>query len=85
MPMCGRRSNTKNERRQKQQVQQMQVEVRQLQQTITVKQDELTKSNQDGARLVADLSHAREVTYQVQQAARRQETIRYRLLICYLT
>ena len=45
-------------RRHEQQVQQMQAEMRQLQQSLAVKQDEITRLNQSGGRLAADLLHA---------------------------
>lgn len=63
-----------DQRRHEQQVQQLQAEIRQLQQTAALKQDEVTRLNQDGALLVADLSHARQTTYEAQQTVRRQET-----------
>lgn len=45
-------------RRHEQQVQQLQAELRQLQQSLVVKQEEVTRLNQEGARLVGELSHA---------------------------
>lgn len=48
-----------DQRRHEQQVQHLQAEMRQLQQTLIVKQDELTRLSHEGARLIADLSHAR--------------------------
>lgn len=51
-------------RRHEQQVQQVQAELRQAQQTIAVKQDETTRLNQEGAKLVAELSHAKQSLYE---------------------
>lgn len=45
-------------RRHEQQLQQRQAELRTAQQTIVVKQEDLTRLNQEGARLVAELAHA---------------------------
>jgi chromosome segregation ATPase len=50
-------------RRHEQQVQQVQAELRLAQQTIAVKQDETTRLNQEGAKLVAELSHAKQDLY----------------------
>ena len=60
-----------DQRRHEQQVQQLQAEMRQLQQSLVVKQEDITRLNQEGARLVADLSHAQKMIYD-QQANRRQ-------------
>lgn len=60
-----------DQRRHEQQVQQMQAEMRQLQQTLVVRQDDITRLNQEGARLVANLSHAQAALYD-QQAQGRQ-------------
>jgi chromosome segregation ATPase len=51
-------------RRHEQQVQQVQAELRQAQQTIAMKQDETTRLNQDGVRLVAELSHTKQGLYE---------------------
>lgn len=61
-----------DQRRHEQQIQQLQTEIRQLQQSLVVKQDEVTRLNQEGARLVADLSHA-------QKALRDKETLAHQL------
>lgn len=45
-------------RRHEQQVQQLQAEIRQANQTLIVKQGEITQLNKDGARLVAEVSAA---------------------------
>jgi len=60
-----------DQRRQEQQVQQLQMEMRQLQQSMIVKQDEVTRLNQEAARLVGDLSHAQKEVYD-QQSSHRQ-------------
>jgi chromosome segregation ATPase len=61
------------QRRHEHQVQQLQAELRQAQQAALVKQEEVTKLNQEGAKLVADLSHARLAVYEAQRLAREQE------------
>lgn len=55
-----------DQRRHEQQVQQLQAEMRKLQQGIVVKQDEMTRLNQDAARLVGELSHAKKQVYDQQ-------------------
>jgi chromosome segregation ATPase len=62
-----------DQRRHEQQIQQLQAEMRQLQQTVVIKQDEVTRLNQEGARLVADLSHAQKALYDGQAAIRTFE------------
>jgi len=57
------RSSVKEQREQdahrhEHQIQQLQAEQRQLQQSLIVKQEEVTRLNQEGARLVSELSHA---------------------------
>ncbi len=49
------------------QVQQLQGEIRQLQQSLVRKQNEITALNQDGARLVAELSQAQKLLYEIQR------------------
>lgn len=51
-------------RRHEQQIQQVHAELRQTQQMIAVKQDETTRLNQEGAKLVADLSHTKQNLYE---------------------
>ncbi|MBP0639874.1 integrase, partial [Cupriavidus sp. AcVe19-6a] len=55
-----------------QQLQQLQAELRQAQQTIVIKQEEVTRLNQEGARLVAELSHTRQALQQAKEFSRRQ-------------
>jgi len=61
------------QRRHEQQVQQLQAEIRQLQQGMLVKQDDITRLNQEGARLAADLSHAHKALYDQQSSHRQLE------------
>nr|WP_229506339.1 DNA-binding protein [Massilia sp. BJB1822] len=59
-------------RRHEQQVQQLQADIRLYQQAAAAKQEELTKLNQEGARLVAELSQARVSLYDAQRLGREQ-------------
>lgn len=58
-------------RRHEQQIQQLQAELRQLQQGLVVKQNEVTRLNQEGARLVAEVSLAQKTLHD-EQDRRRQ-------------
>ena len=60
-------------RRHEQQVQQVQAELRLAQQTIAVKQDETTRLNQEGAKLVAELSHTKQDLYEQLTRGRKLE------------
>ena len=60
-----------DQRRHEHQVQQLQAEMRQLQQSLAVRQDDITRLNQEGARLVADLSHAQAALYDQQERGRQ--------------
>lgn len=60
-----------DQRRHEQQIQQLQAEMRQLQQNLVVKQDGITRLNQEGARLVADLSHSQKALYDEQSLCRK--------------
>ena len=60
-----------DQRRHEQEIQQLQAEMRQLQQSLVVKQDDITRLNQEGARLVADLSHAQKALYDQQSQGRQ--------------
>ena len=62
-----------DQRRHEQQVQQLQAEMRQLQQTLIVKQEDITRINQEATRLVADLSHAQKSLYDQQSHSRQLE------------
>jgi chromosome segregation ATPase len=50
-------------RRHEQQIQTLQAELRQLRQEAIVKQEEVTRVNQEGVRLVAELSHSQQALY----------------------
>lgn len=63
-----------DQRRHEQQVQQLQAEQRQLQQSLAGKLDEVTRLNQEGARLVADLSNAEKRLFDEQQQGRQLAT-----------
>jgi DNA repair exonuclease SbcCD ATPase subunit len=58
-------------RRHEHQVQQLQGEIRHLQQSLVLKQNEVTGLNQDGARLVAELSQAQKSIYDLQSSERK--------------
>lgn len=60
-----------DQRRHEQQVQQLQAEQRQLRQSLVGKQDEVTRLNQEGARLVADLSHTEKRLFDEQHQGRQ--------------
>lgn len=60
-----------DQRRHEQQVQQVQAELRQAQQAVVVKQEEVTRLNQDGVRLVAELTHTRQAQHESQENSRR--------------
>lgn len=60
-----------DQRRHEQQIQQLQAEQRQLQQSLGLKQDEVTRLNQEAARLVGDLSHAKKAFYDEQGNSRQ--------------
>lgn len=58
-------------RRHDQQVQQLQAELRHLKQSLVLKQQEVTQLNQDGVRLVAELSQAQKSLYEEKNHHRR--------------
>lgn len=60
-------------RRHEQQNQQAQADIRKLQQAAAAAQAETTRLNQDNAKLVADLAHARLAAYDAQRVAREQD------------
>ncbi|PXX47042.1 DNA-binding protein [Undibacterium pigrum] len=60
-------------RRHEQQVQQLQAELRHLQQSLMLKQNEVTQLNQDGARLVAELSQAQKSLYEEKNQSRKTQ------------
>lgn len=55
-----------DQRRHEQQIQQLHAEVRQLQQSLIVKQDEVTHLNKAGVKLVADLANTEKSLYEQQ-------------------
>lgn len=61
-------------RRHEQQLQQLQSELRTTQQTVVVKQEDLTRLNHEGARLVAELSHAQQILREERERGRRLES-----------
>jgi HD-GYP domain-containing protein (c-di-GMP phosphodiesterase class II) len=67
------------QRRHEQQVQQLQAEMRQLQQSLVVRQEEVSRLNQEGVRMVSDLSHTRKSLHDEQahsrQLAQRMESL----------
>jgi len=62
-----------DQRRHEQQVQQLQAEVRQQQLTLVGKQDDVTRLNQEGARLVLELSHTKQSLYEQLSRGRKLE------------
>lgn len=60
-------------RRHELQVQQVQAELRLAQQAVAVKQDEITRLNQEGAKLVSDLSHTKQNLYEQLTQGRKLE------------
>jgi hypothetical protein len=62
-----------DQRRHEQQVQQVQAELRQQQLVLVMKQDEVTRLNQEGARLVLELSHTKQSLYEQLTQGRKLE------------
>jgi myosin heavy subunit len=69
-----------DQRRHETQVQQLQAELRQLAQTLVAKQDEVTRSGQDCARLSAELAEARRERRETQQTVRELQRARDELV-----
>jgi chromosome segregation ATPase len=61
------------QRRHEQQVQHLQAELRQQQLALVGKQDEVTRLNQEGARLVLELSHTKQSLYEQLTQGRKLE------------
>ncbi|MFC0170755.1 DNA-binding protein [Pseudoduganella danionis] len=59
-------------RRHELQVQQLQAELRQANQTLVGKNDEITMLNRDGARFMAELTHTRQALRTAEEYAKRQ-------------
>jgi chromosome segregation ATPase len=57
-------------RRHEQQSQTLQAEIRQLRQDAIIKQEEVSRVNQEAGRLVTELSHAKQAAYESQSAVR---------------
>lgn len=62
-----------DQRRHEQQIQQVQAELRQQQLALVAKQDEVTRLNQEGARLVLELSHTKQSLYEQLTQGRKLE------------
>ncbi|MEX5745939.1 DNA-binding protein [Massilia sp. X63] len=62
-----------DQRRHEQQMHQVQAELRQLQMVVSGKHEEVTRLNQEGARLVAELSHTKQSLYEQQSQGRKME------------
>ncbi|MYM42164.1 DNA-binding protein [Duganella qianjiadongensis] len=60
-------------RRHELQVQQVQAELRLAQQAVAIKQDEMTRLNQEGAKLVSELSHTKQDLYEQLTQVRKLE------------
>lgn len=61
-----------DQRRHEQQIQQLQAEMRQLQQGLVVKQEDITRLNQEGARLAANIAHAQKSLYDQELLGRQR-------------
>lgn len=70
---ASREQREQEQRRHEHQLQQLQVEMRQLQQQLVARQEEVTRLNQEGARLTSDLLHARQALAEAQRLAERRE------------
>ena len=62
-----------DQRRHEQQIQQLQAEIRTLNQTISVKQGDLTQLNKDNARLISELSAACKATQDLKSKLNRTD------------
>lgn len=62
-----------DQRRHEQQLQGLQAELRQLRQEAVIRQEDITRLNQEGVRLIAELSHARQALAEHQTLAARRE------------
>ena len=60
-------------RRHEHQVQQLQAELRHLQQSLVLKQNEVTQLNQDGAKLIAELSQSQKSLYEEKNQSRKTQ------------
>lgn len=71
--LAAKEQRDQEQRRHEHQLQQLQADIRQLQQTQAGKQEELMRLNQEGARLVSDLLHTRQALSETRQASERRE------------
>jgi chromosome segregation ATPase len=62
-----------DQRRHEQQIQQLQAEIRQQQLVLGAKQDDVTRLNQEGARLVSELAHAKQSLFEQLTQGRKLE------------
>ncbi|WP_413460310.1 DNA-binding protein [Herbaspirillum huttiense] len=62
-----------DQRRHEQQLQGLQAELRQLRQEAVIRQEDITRLNQEGVRLIAELSHARQALAEHHTLAARRE------------
>lgn len=62
-----------DQRRHEQQLQGLQAELRQLRQEAVIRQEDITRLNQEGVRLIAELSHARQALAEQHTLAARRE------------
>lgn len=62
-----------DQRRHEQQMQALQAELRQLRQDAVVRQEDITRLNQEGVRLIAELTHARQALAEQQTLAARRD------------
>ncbi len=65
-----REQREQDQRRHELQVQQLQAELRQAQQGLVVKQEEITRLNQEGVHLVSELSHIRQALHKAEEIGR---------------
>jgi hypothetical protein len=72
---AAREQRDQENRRHEQQVQQLQAELRLIQQAAIVKQGTVTRFNQEAATLVADLAHARQAAHNASPTLARQNPV----------
>ncbi|XLZ71486.1 DNA-binding protein [Massilia sp. SR12] len=72
--LAAKEQRDQEQRRHEHQLQQLQADIRQLQQTQAGKQEELTRLNQEGARLVSDLLHTRQTLSETRHANECRES-----------
>ncbi|MCI1007310.1 DNA-binding protein [Herbaspirillum sp. C7C8] len=73
---AAREQREQDQRRHEQQLQSLQAELRQLRQEAVIRQEDITRLNQEGVRLIAELSHSRQaLAEQLTLAARREQQL----------